>query len=108
VSRTWYDGFSRVLQRELVSTAAGGAPVTESRDVFHYDLHSGDPAQPTVAAQLLRGRLSWVEHPEVGNVYYGYDGLGRADAEVFQYRDLMGVVTQSSVSSSTRRAAAAS
>ncbi|MBL8620881.1 MAG: hypothetical protein JNK64_06240 [Myxococcales bacterium] len=98
VARTSYDGFSRVVAHELVSTTAGGAPVTESRDLFHYDLPSGDTAQPAVAATLLRGRLSWVEHPDVGNVYYGYDGFGRPNAEVYQYRDLMGVVTQTSES----------
>lgn len=98
VSRTSYDGFSRVIQRELVSTVAGGSPVTESLDLFHYDVASGDPAQPSVAAALLRGRLSWVEHPGVGNVYYGYDAVGRGDAEVFQYQNVMGVVSQSSES----------
>lgn len=97
MARTSYDGLGRVTKRELASIQSG-AETLESRDIYHYDTHSGASEQPAQAAALLRGRLSWIENP-VGNVYYGYDPLGRENAEVYQYAGLAGVSSQTTAMS---------
>ncbi len=97
-ARTSYDGFGRVVERTVASTPAGAATVIEAKTRYHYDAHAGASAQPATSAAILLGRLSWVEDAEGNSVYYGYDELGRRDAEVYLYRDIMGIVTQSSES----------
>lgn len=93
--RQRYDGLGRLASTEVVSTPAGASDVIESRDVYHYDVHSGQSAQPTQAPDLLRGRLSWIENTAVGKVYYGYDPLGRGTSEVYAYTGVAGVSSQS-------------
>ncbi len=83
VSRASYDGFGRVVERQLSSITNAGVEQVEARDRFHYDLHSGRPEQP---AGELRGRLSWAETMDVGAVFYGYDLLGRPSSTSYMYR----------------------
>ena len=94
VSRAKYDGFGRVVEQTLASTPSGGAEVVESRDVFHYDVPSGDVAQPTTPGTALRGQLSWVENAAVGSVYYAYDSFGRSTSQTYKYLGLPGPVTE--------------
>ncbi|MBL8620995.1 MAG: RHS repeat-associated core domain-containing protein [Myxococcales bacterium] len=95
VARTSYDGLGRVTKRDLASILSG-VETLESRDIYHYDTHSGASEQPAQAATLLRGRLSWIENPSAGNVYFGYDPLGRGTTEVYKYAGLTGVTSQTS------------
>ncbi|MBK9032963.1 MAG: hypothetical protein IPL61_17100 [Myxococcales bacterium] len=93
-ARNRYDGFGRVTQLDLVSTPSGGPDVLEARDIFHYDEHSGTADQPAAGAAGLRGRLSWVENPTAGSVYYGYDPLGRQTSSVYKYAGVAGTTSQ--------------
>ncbi len=95
VARTSYDGLGRVTKRDLASILSG-VETLESRDIYHYDTHSGASEQPAHAATLLRGRLSWIENPSAGNVCFGYDPLGRGTTEVYKYAGLTGVTSQTS------------
>lgn len=94
MSRARYDGFGRVVTRQLSTISTSGTEQVESLDRFHYDVHSGRPDQPT---SDLRGRLSWVETTGVGSVFYGYDALGRASSTSYLYQGHGGLVRESTV-----------
>ena len=96
VTRTAYDGFGRVTSQTLASTLIGQPETVESHDLYHYDVRAGDGDEPYTDGSVLLGRLAWAENAAVGKVYFGYDGFGRGNAEVYEYSG-HGVVRQQSV-----------
>ncbi len=81
ITRTRYDGFGRMTDRQLLVSTSGDEQLA-SHDRFHYDDHSGEPEQ---ASDDYWGRLSWSETLGVGKVFQGYDEFGRTSATSYLY-----------------------
>ncbi len=81
-TRSRYDGFGRLIMRELVTTREAAGDVVESTEDFHYDHHSGHPSQPPGD---MRGHLSWTETWGIGRVFQSYDPYGRPSSVTYLY-----------------------
>ncbi len=81
LTQSGYDGFGRATRFDILRKV-GSSQTTEWKERFYYDTHSGSSLQPTGD---FRGRLSRVQAVDIGDVYYGYDSLGRPNSETYWF-----------------------